>query len=123
MSPKQCNGEGRSAPHLLTITVLCTRPTPHYIIKEIKYIKISETRIEVRRTLPVKLLVADSDRDALLDTIDQYKHCANEASDHCSVKNVAVRCCRRLLRRNQTGGDGGASVNIALNGGTMTVTV
>ena len=37
----------------------------------------------VRRTLPVKLVVADSDRNALLETIDQYKHCANEASDHC----------------------------------------
>ena len=39
--------------------------------------------MEVRRTLPVKLVVADSDRDALLETIDQYKHCANTTSDHC----------------------------------------
>jgi putative transposase len=44
-------------------------------------------------------------------------------ADYNAAKNVAVRCCRRLLRRNQTGGDGGASVNIALNGGTMTVNV
>jgi IS605 OrfB family transposase len=39
--------------------------------------------MEVRRTLPVKLLVADSDKGALLETIDQYKHCANTTSDHC----------------------------------------
>ena len=39
--------------------------------------------MEVRRTVPVKLIVADSDRDALLETINQYKHCANETSDHC----------------------------------------
>jgi putative transposase len=44
-------------------------------------------------------------------------------ADYNAAKNVAVRCCRRLLRRNQTGGDGGASVDIALNGGTMTVNV
>ncbi|MEF8783675.1 MAG: hypothetical protein V5A54_11365 [Haloarculaceae archaeon] len=43
--------------------------------------------MEVRRTLPVKLVVADSDRDALLETIDQYKHCANETSDHCWDEN------------------------------------
>ncbi|UWG49570.1 Transposable element, IS605 OrfB family [Halalkaliarchaeum sp. AArc-CO] len=43
--------------------------------------------MEVRRTLPVKLLVTDSDRDALLETIDQYKHCANETSDHCWDEN------------------------------------
>jgi len=43
--------------------------------------------MEVRRTLPVKLVVADSDRDALLETIDQYKHCANETSDHCWNEN------------------------------------
>ena len=39
--------------------------------------------MEVRRALPVKLVVTDSDRDALLETIAQYKHCANETSDHC----------------------------------------
>jgi putative transposase len=44
-------------------------------------------------------------------------------ADYNAAKNVAVRCCRRLLRRNQTGGDGGASVDIALNGGTMSVNV
>ncbi|MFB6211292.1 MAG: transposase [Halobacteriales archaeon] len=43
--------------------------------------------MEVRRTLPVKLDVADSDRDALLATIDQYKHCANKTSDHCWHEN------------------------------------
>jgi putative transposase len=43
--------------------------------------------MEVRRTLPVKLVVADSDRDALLETINQYKHCANETSDHCWNEN------------------------------------
>jgi hypothetical protein len=46
-------------------------------------IEIVEICMEVRRTLPVKLVVADSDRNALLETIDQYKHCANAASDHC----------------------------------------
>jgi IS605 OrfB family transposase len=44
-------------------------------------------------------------------------------ADYNAAKNVAVRCCRRLLRRNQTGGGGGAPVNVALNGGTMTVNV
>ena len=44
-------------------------------------------------------------------------------ADYNAAKNVAIRCCRRLLRRNQTGGDGGAPVNVALNGGTMTVNV
>ncbi|XGI84739.1 RNA-guided endonuclease InsQ/TnpB family protein (plasmid) [Halorutilales archaeon Cl-col2-1] len=44
-------------------------------------------------------------------------------ADYNAAKNVAVRCCRRLLRRNQTGDDGGAPVNVALNGGTMTVNV
>ena len=44
-------------------------------------------------------------------------------ADYNAAKNVAVRCCRRLLRRNQNGGDGGAPVNVALNGGTMTVNV
>jgi IS605 OrfB family transposase len=39
--------------------------------------------MEVRRTLPVKLVVTDSERGALLETIAQYKHCANETSDHC----------------------------------------
>ena len=39
--------------------------------------------MEVRRTLPVKLTISDSDKDALLKTIDQYKHCANETSDYC----------------------------------------
>ena len=43
--------------------------------------------MEVRRTLPVKLLVADSDRDALLETINQYKDCATETSDHCWDEN------------------------------------
>ncbi len=43
--------------------------------------------MEVRRTLPVKLDVADSDRDALLETIDQYKDCANETSDYCWNEN------------------------------------
>ncbi len=54
----------------------------------------------------------------------ECKKCGYENhADYNAAKNVAVRCCRRLLRRNQTGGDGGASVNIALNGGTMTVNV
>ncbi|SEO96896.1 transposase, IS605 OrfB family, central region [Halorientalis persicus] len=44
-------------------------------------------------------------------------------ADYNAAKNVAVRWCRRLLRRNQTGGDGGAPVNVALNGGTMNVNV
>jgi putative transposase len=44
-------------------------------------------------------------------------------ADYNAAKNVAVRCCRRLRRRNQNGGDGGASVNIALNGGMMSVNV
>jgi predicted transposase len=43
--------------------------------------------MEVRRTLQVKLQVSDSDRGALLDTIDQYKHIANETSDHCWNEN------------------------------------
>jgi putative transposase len=43
--------------------------------------------MEVRRTLPVKLVVADSDRDALLETINQYKQCANATSDHCWNEN------------------------------------
>jgi putative transposase len=44
-------------------------------------------------------------------------------ADYNAAKNVAVRCCRRQLRRNQNGGDGGAPVNVALNGGPMTVNV
>jgi IS605 OrfB family transposase len=44
-------------------------------------------------------------------------------ADYNAAKNVAVRCCRRLLRRNQTGGGGGAPVDVALNGGAMTVNV
>jgi putative transposase len=44
-------------------------------------------------------------------------------ADYNAAKNVAVRCCRRLLRRDQNGPGGGAPVNVALNGGTMTVNV
>jgi hypothetical protein len=36
---------------------------------------------------------------------------------------VAVRCCRRPLRHTQSGGDGSALVDVALNGGPVTANV
>lgn len=39
--------------------------------------------MEVRRTLPVQLSVAESDRAVLLKTIEQYTQCANETSEYC----------------------------------------
>ena len=54
--------------------------------------------MEVRRTLPVKLIVADSDRDALLETINQYKHCANETSDHCWDDNDYKKTAKYALK-------------------------
>jgi predicted transposase len=42
----------------------------------------AETRMEVRRTVPVKLDVTDSDADFLHDTISEFLWAANYVVDH-----------------------------------------
>lgn len=63
------------------------------------------------------------DNRPTLETFECQKCGYQNHADYNAAKNLAVRCCSRLLRRTQTGGDGGAPVNVALNGGTMTVNV
>ncbi len=63
--------------------------------------------MEVRRTVPVKIDVTESDAVLLHDTIDQFRDAA---------KNVGFK----LFRSLHTSSDGDAPVGVRINTGTVT---
>ena len=56
--------------------------------------------MEVRRTVPIKLSVSDSDADLLHETIDEFRWAANYVVDAAFDGEYALTSKRKLHERN-----------------------